>query len=620
MSDDSDDSMPPLDYVGASRPSVKTPSPVDKDVTKKERDSGSADFAPGDLVTLRGLSKADLNGETGRILPSTGSRDGRLAVKLTRSGQKLSIKSQNLEKGKGFDSEAKAEDSDDSMPPLEYVGTTLTAEEASYLEKAEAKPVATAPKAAQVRELPDGSGDPLRVSQSGANGAVPPASFSPGDRVVLRGLSKLELNGQPAVVLPATSSTETGRLPVRLLKSQQVLSIKRENLERGKEESSDSEDSMPPLEVKGETLKRGKEEPSDSEDSMPPLEIKGEKLKRGKEEPSDSDDSMPPLEMLNQTDCTKSDDSDPLPPLEYIGRHPDSAPTGRGQQQSSIPRAGTQLAKSIPLQSSGSGHSQGSFGQAAPAAAKPPAAARPVAAAPAKAAKEAPSSGSKLKKRGAEDSASDDSMPPLEYVGASLGPQQRGLRESPKAAAAPSAAASAAPSASRSTAPSKAATAASSAVASAAPSGARSTGPSTAPAAPSASPSATPREGAFSSSARAMQSESSASRPSAENRLPAAAPASIPPGSREKEPKGQESRPREGAAEPKVAKDPATALREWCEELRLPTEDLVERLLAEDVQDPADLAFVPEDDLSIFTQGMKIGAKGRFLAAVRSMK
>jgi len=63
----------------------------------------------------------------------------------------------------------------------------------------------------------------------------------------------------------------------------------------------------------------------------------------------------------------------------------------------------------------------------------------------------------------------------------------------------------------------------------------------------------------------------------------------------------------------------AEELRRWCEELQLPME-LLDRLRAEEVNDPQELTGVQEDELASFTEGWKIGPKGRFMKAVRRMR
>jgi hypothetical protein len=61
------------------------------------------------------------------------------------------------------------------------------------------------------------------------------------------------------------------------------------------------------------------------------------------------------------------------------------------------------------------------------------------------------------------------------------------------------------------------------------------------------------------------------------------------------------------------------ALKEWCSSFNLPME-LMQRLEDEEVSCPADLAYVPEEDLRMLVDGFKIGPKGRFLAAVQILK
>jgi len=60
-------------------------------------------------------------------------------------------------------------------------------------------------------------------------------------------------------------------------------------------------------------------------------------------------------------------------------------------------------------------------------------------------------------------------------------------------------------------------------------------------------------------------------------------------------------------------------IAQWCEDLQLP-EEMVERLVAEDVTDPQELTGVGEDELASLTVGLKIGPKGRFMKAVSRLK
>jgi len=68
-----------------------------------------------------------------------------------------------------------------------------------------------------------------------------------------------------------------------------------------------------------------------------------------------------------------------------------------------------------------------------------------------------------------------------------------------------------------------------------------------------------------------------------------------------------------------VLLDGEKPLDEWCQSLTLPLE-LLQRLKDEEVKSPSELAFVPEEDLKELVQGMKMGPKGRFLAAVKYLR
>ena len=60
--------------------------------------AGDAGFSPGQQVTLAGLSRADLNGKTGRVSGFDASK-GRYNVELSETGNTMAIKSVNLLKG-----------------------------------------------------------------------------------------------------------------------------------------------------------------------------------------------------------------------------------------------------------------------------------------------------------------------------------------------------------------------------------------------------------------------------------------------------------------------------------------------------------------------------------------
>eukprot|EP00971_Amphidinium_carterae_P205030 4069288-Amphidinium_carterae.1 len=134
--------MPPLEYVNAastpaargSASSAAGPSPgVHEQVggatsSAGVRTGGGRTCAtaasgekpavpkPGEKVRLKGLSKSELNGKEATVL-SEMHGTGRIAVKLQGSVQKLSIRLENMQVDDG-------EASDDSMPPLEYVGSS----------------------------------------------------------------------------------------------------------------------------------------------------------------------------------------------------------------------------------------------------------------------------------------------------------------------------------------------------------------------------------------------------------------------------------------------------------------------------------------------------------------
>merc|ERR1740138_1206748 len=101
------------------------------------------------------------------------------------------------------------------MPPLDYVGNSAATSKA-----------ATSPQA--------------RVGQRSDS-----TELKVGDAVLLKGLSKTELNGQRGVLLQA-SMTGDGRLPVKLNGSE--LLIKKDNLVKVEGREDEPDDVMPPLE------------------------------------------------------------------------------------------------------------------------------------------------------------------------------------------------------------------------------------------------------------------------------------------------------------------------------------------------------------------------------------
>lgn len=76
---------------------------VSGDSSSKEADPAAAEpgraLRPGDMVQLKGLSKADLNGQKGTLMQAAPGdvTPGRFAVKLDADGREVSIKAENLE-------------------------------------------------------------------------------------------------------------------------------------------------------------------------------------------------------------------------------------------------------------------------------------------------------------------------------------------------------------------------------------------------------------------------------------------------------------------------------------------------------------------------------------------
>ena len=150
--DHDDDDMPPLEYVGTVPPAANPPDDDDDDMPPLEYVGADASLGislrEGDRVILKGLSKTALNGQTGTLQSFQKASKGRLPVKLDQSGSMLAVKPENIEKhastqaAKAADLSrhgvacAKAthvdrngtappdDDDDDELPPLEYVGAT----------------------------------------------------------------------------------------------------------------------------------------------------------------------------------------------------------------------------------------------------------------------------------------------------------------------------------------------------------------------------------------------------------------------------------------------------------------------------------------------------------------
>ena len=321
-----EDDMPPLEYVGASTP---------LDVPLRE----------GDRVLLRGLSKKELNGQKGTLQSFAQAQQGRLAVKLD-SGQRVSIKPENLgklepESNGGFvDASCPADDSD--MPPLEYVGAASTLngvgkqhsqggaateagrnaddeDEMPPLEYVGTAPAASSRSSAGKQEDEDDM-PPLEYVGASTPLDVP---LREGDRVLLKGLSKKELNGQKGT-LQSFAQAQQGRLAVKLDSGQRV-SIKPENLGKLEPESNGSfvdascpadDSDMPPLEYVGAASTPNVDGKQHSQGSAA-TEV-------GRH--ADDEDEMPPLEYVgtapaasSRSSAGKQEDEDDMPPLEYVG-------------------------------------------------------------------------------------------------------------------------------------------------------------------------------------------------------------------------------------------------------------------------------------------------------------
>jgi len=339
----SDDSMPPLEYVGAVGDGTH-----------------HVPLRPGDNVVLTGLNRAELNGQRGEVLPfmnAQQTRQGRLSVKLA-SGAQLSIKRLNLSKvedclvGRDADDAASdnsmpplenvgiagrgneaadaivSDDDTDSMPPLEYVGTAPTAEEAAMVTGSLTQSNGTCdPDREPTHDAPVASA----AVQTQRADAKPPGydDFVVGDVVVLKGLSRHDLNGQLARVLPGASA-ECERLPVELFPAgeRRRLSIKRQNMERASITTERPAASTPALEPS-----QAYDQGAESDDSMPPLEWvgagPGTQEKKMANEEIESDDSMPLLELESmahppparsqEKDDGGAESDGSMPPLDYGG-------------------------------------------------------------------------------------------------------------------------------------------------------------------------------------------------------------------------------------------------------------------------------------------------------------
>merc|ERR1719428_1944284 len=95
-----------------------------------------------------------------------------------------------------------ADDSDDDMPPLEYVGKNAGKKETS----------AQPPPRASAKDADDSDDSMPPLEFVGTSSSKASEKLKVGDEVMLHGLSKANLNGQRAVVVPTKGKVQEGRL------------------------------------------------------------------------------------------------------------------------------------------------------------------------------------------------------------------------------------------------------------------------------------------------------------------------------------------------------------------------------------------------------------------------
>ena len=92
LTEDMEDSTPPLDNVGAKLPPVTDAERGASQKESPEQSDETRSFVAGTSVTLKGLSTTQYNGQVGKILPLGAAKtQGRIPVALN-SGNKLSVK------------------------------------------------------------------------------------------------------------------------------------------------------------------------------------------------------------------------------------------------------------------------------------------------------------------------------------------------------------------------------------------------------------------------------------------------------------------------------------------------------------------------------------------------
>lgn len=170
-------------------------------------------IAIGDLVLLKSLSQTELNGQRARIIPPhDGVPAGQVGVQLEASGKQLSVRVQNLEflgaKSKTASKMSSATEScsEGAMPK--------PAATPSSLEKATFSEVKMGQQQTSTKETKDDYG-----------------ALAVGTAVLLRDLSRTELNGQRAHVILATDPKSEDRVGVQLESSGKRVTVKARNLE-----------------------------------------------------------------------------------------------------------------------------------------------------------------------------------------------------------------------------------------------------------------------------------------------------------------------------------------------------------------------------------------------------
>ena len=170
---DDDDDMPPLEYVGTLPTSTAGKEEEDDDDMPPLEYVGTdaslgISLREGERVTLKGLSKDSLNGQTGTLQSFAKASKGRLPVKLDKTGSMLAVKPENIEK-----LSAPVAKSAGAMPPLQSVGAS--AKGAAAYPAASAKGASAPKSAAQASPQANGASHGLGAQCFWATQATPKA-------------------------------------------------------------------------------------------------------------------------------------------------------------------------------------------------------------------------------------------------------------------------------------------------------------------------------------------------------------------------------------------------------------------------------------------------------------